>query len=58
MQQKENDLKTKFIKESNEETQQYILQKNKKTKTGAIIIIAFLVLIIVGVAVSWGFFEN
>ena len=49
---------TLIIKESNEETQQYILQKNKKTKTGAIIIIAFLVLIIVGVAVSWGFFEN
>ncbi|MDO6471692.1 hypothetical protein [Maribacter sp. 1_MG-2023] len=49
---------TKFIKESEEETQQYILQKNKKTKVGVTILVVFLVLLIVGVVISNVFFTN
>ncbi len=49
---------TKFVKESEEETQQYILQKNKKTKVGVTILIAFLVLLIIGVIISNVFFTN
>ena len=47
-----NDPKTKFIKDSDEETREYILQKNKKTKTAAIIIGSFLILLIIGIIVS------
>ncbi|SHJ55078.1 hypothetical protein [Maribacter aquivivus] len=49
---------TKFVKEPEEETQQYILQKNKKTKVGVTILIAFLVLLIIGVIISNVFFTN
>ena len=52
MKQQVNDPKTKFIKDSDEETREYILQKNKKTKTAVIIIAAFLILMIVGIIVS------
>jgi hypothetical protein len=57
MDAKENDSKTKFIKESNEETSHYILQKNKKTKLGAGIIIAFLLVLVLGIIISGVFFE-
>ncbi|WP_291967810.1 hypothetical protein [Maribacter sp.] len=49
---------TKFVKEPEEETQEYILQKNKKTKLGVTILIAFLVLLIGGIIVSNIFFTN
>ncbi len=54
----QNTQETKFVKESEEETQQYILQKNKKTKVGITILVAFLVLLIVGVIISNVFFTN
>ncbi|WP_199271556.1 hypothetical protein [Cellulophaga sp. L1A9] len=53
---KENDTKTKFIKESDDDTEHYVLQKNKKTKLGVGIIIAFLVVLILGVVLSGAFF--
>ncbi|WP_179213195.1 MULTISPECIES: hypothetical protein [Maribacter] len=49
---------TKFVKEPEEETREFILQKNKKTKLGATIVIAFLVLLIIGIIVSNVFFTN
>ncbi|MDF4220291.1 hypothetical protein PXC01_01755 [Maribacter sp. M208] len=49
---------TKFVKEPEEETQEYILQKNKKTKLGVTILVAFLVLLIGGIIVSNIFFTN
>ena len=52
MKGKEIDPKTKFIKDSDEETREYILQKNKKTKTAVIIIAAFLILLVVGIIIS------
>tara|TARA_R110000796_G_scaffold37722_4_gene95243 strand:+ start:140012 stop:140197 length:186 start_codon:yes stop_codon:yes gene_type:complete len=58
IQQKENDQSTKFIKESDEDTKQYILQKNRKTKVAAVIIISFLILLILGIVVSGVFFET
>ncbi|MBO0591575.1 hypothetical protein I2486_09150 [Cellulophaga sp. E16_2] len=55
---KENDPKTKFIKESDEDTKHYILQKNKKTKLGIGIIIVFLLVVIVGIIMSGVFFDS
>ncbi|MCR1023452.1 MULTISPECIES: hypothetical protein [Cellulophaga] len=55
---KENDAKTKFIKESDEDTEHYVLQKNKKTKLGTGIIIAFLLVLIVGIVVSGILFDS
>lgn len=52
MDKKENDQRVKFIKESDEDTNHYILQKNKKTKIGATIIIGMLVLIIGAIVIS------
>ncbi|MDP5232028.1 MAG: hypothetical protein NWQ38_16660 [Cellulophaga sp.] len=52
MQTKENDQSTKFIKEPEENTQQFIIQKNKKTKLAVIIILVFLVVIITGIVLS------
>lgn len=52
MQTKENDQSTKFIKEPEENTQQFIIQKNKKTKLAVIIILVFLVVIIIGIVLS------
>ncbi|MEB3345957.1 hypothetical protein U6A24_10825 [Aquimarina gracilis] len=42
----------KFVKEKEEERQDYIFQKNKKTKIGAKFIILVLILLIIGVIVS------
>ncbi|QLG44958.1 hypothetical protein [Costertonia aggregata] len=53
---KEREEKTKFIKEPDEPTREYILQKNKKTKLGIYILSAFLVLLIVGVIISVVYF--
>ncbi|WP_299318113.1 hypothetical protein [uncultured Maribacter sp.] len=54
----QNKQETKFVKEPEENTQQYILQKNKKTKVGVTILIAFLVLLIIGLVISNVFFTN
>ena len=55
---KQGPEKTEFIKDENETHDQYILQKNTKTKTAVYIIIAFLVLIVAGVIVSAIFFGD
>jgi len=49
---------TKFVKESEEETHEFILQKNKKTKLGATILITFLAILIIGIIISNVFFNN
>lgn len=56
MQEKEKDTNTEFIKEEDNPTQQFILQKNSKTKNAAIIITVFLVLLVGGIVVSGLFF--
>lgn len=52
MQEKENDIETEFIKEEDNDTQQFILQKNSKTKIAAIIITVFLVVLVIGIIAS------
>jgi len=49
---KQGEEKTEFVKEAGNNTDKFIFQKNKKTKVGAIIVIAFLILMIIGVIVS------
>lgn len=49
---------TKFVKEPEEKTRNYIFQNNKTTKTGAYIVAAFLVLLVIGVIVSIVFFGS
>ena len=55
---KENTKETKFVKKPKEETREFILQKNKKTKLGVTILISFLVILIIGIIVSNVFFTN
>ncbi len=56
---KENDNDSKFVKEEHESTQKFIFQKSTITKVAVIIVIAFLILIIIGlVASGTTFFEG
>lgn len=56
MDQKETDKNTEFVKEEHDPKRDYIFQKTGITKTGFWIIIAFLILIIIGLYVSGVFF--
>lgn len=47
---------TKFVKEPEEETPNYIFQNNKITKIGVYIVAAFMVLLMVGVIASIFYF--
>lgn len=55
---KQKPVETKFVKEPEEETREFILQKNKKTKLGVIILIVFLTIIIIAIVTSNMFFTN
>ncbi|WP_171017314.1 hypothetical protein [Maribacter sp. ACAM166] len=55
---KQGPEETQFVKESEEETREFILQKNKKTKLGVTILVVFLVFLIIGVIISNVFFNN
>jgi ABC-type lipoprotein release transport system permease subunit len=48
---------TEFIKDAENKTNQYIFQKNKITKTGMYIIIAFLIILVIGLFLSGFFLE-
>lgn len=49
---------TELVKEADNPKRNYIFQKTGITKTGFYIIIAFLVLLIIGIIVSGVFFES
>ena len=55
---KQGPEKTEFVKETKNETEKYIFQKNKKTKIGFIITAVFLVILIIGLIVSNQFLDN
>lgn len=55
---KQGTEKTEFIKEEEKKHDQYIFQKNTKTKTGSYIIATFLVLLVIGIIVSALFFGS
>lgn len=56
---KETDKDTKFVKEEYEPTRNYIFQKSNITKIAVVIVIAFLVLLILGIIASGtAFFES
>ncbi|SEL01769.1 hypothetical protein SAMN04488008_102630 [Maribacter orientalis] len=55
---KEGTEETKFIKEEEEKTKQFILQKNTKTKLGVTIIMVFLIILVIGIIISKIFFNN
>ncbi|WP_149304945.1 hypothetical protein [Pareuzebyella sediminis] len=50
--EKETDKDTEFIKEENKSTRKYIFQKNTITKVATIIVIAFLILLVIGLVAS------
>jgi len=52
------DEDTKIVKDENDKTTNFIFQNSKITKTGFFIIIAFLILLIVGVIVSGVFMDQ
>lgn len=58
MDTKQGPEKTEVVKEEGEKHDQYILQKNTKTKTAVYIIGAILVMIIIGIIISALFFGN
>lgn len=58
MAQKEGTEKTELVKEAHESKEEYIFQKNTKTKTGAYIIIGLLILLVLGVIASALFFDS
>ncbi|WP_339835764.1 hypothetical protein [uncultured Maribacter sp.] len=55
---KQGTEETKFIKEPEDKTQEFILQKNKKTKIGVTILVVFLAILIIGILISNVFFNN
>jgi cobalamin biosynthesis Mg chelatase CobN len=52
MAEKKGPEKTELVKEEHDGKEEYIFQKNPKTKTGTYIIIAFLVILVVAIIVS------
>ncbi|HZJ18861.1 MAG TPA: hypothetical protein VFD35_00725 [Pricia sp.] len=57
MDEKEKDQNTEFVKEEQDPKPNYIFQKTGITKTAFWIIIAFLILITIGLIVSGMFFD-
>ncbi|MFS4446506.1 hypothetical protein [Maribacter sp. 2307UL18-2] len=55
---KQGQEETKFVKEPEEPTRDYIFQKNQKTKTGTFIMIGFLVLLVIGIIISAIYFGS
>ena len=49
---KQGEENTEFVKEPENEKPDFIFQKNKKTIIGAVVIIAFLLLITLGIIIS------
>ncbi|MBC8770062.1 hypothetical protein H4O18_18830 [Arenibacter sp. BSSL-BM3] len=55
---KQSEENTELVKEKNDPKTNYIFQKNGITRTGFIIIVMVLILIILGITLSGAFFES
>lgn len=55
---KQGNEEVKFVKEPEEETQNYIFQKNKETKVGVFVFITILLFLIIGVITSVTYFTS
>lgn len=55
---KATDADTKVVKDENDKTDNFIFQNSKITKTGFIIIIVFLVILVIGVIASGIFLDQ
>ena len=55
---KSTDQDTKFVKDENDKTGNFIFKNSKLTKAGVIIILAFLVLLVIGVIASGVFMSE
>lgn len=59
MDKKETDKDTEFVKEEDEAKRSYIFQRTTITKVAVIIVVAFLILIIIGLVVTGtSFFDS
>ena len=56
MEEKQGTEKTEFVKEEHESKEEYVFQKNTKTKTGTFIIVGILIILVIGIIVSAVFF--
>ncbi len=52
MDKKEADKNTEFVKDEHESKRSYIFQKNTITKIAVAVVVAFLIIIIIGLVVS------
>ncbi|HEA22072.1 MAG TPA: hypothetical protein ENH87_14290 [Pricia antarctica] len=57
MEEKQGPEKTEFVKEENESKEEYVFQKNTKTKTGTYIIVGILIILVIGILISALFFD-
>lgn len=55
---KQGEEDAQFMKDSDDESSNYILQKNKKTKVGIYVILTVLILILAAISVSAFFFAE
>ncbi len=58
MTEKQGKEKIEFVKEEKDQTDNYILQKNTKTRSGITIILVFLIIVIIAIGVSWYYFRT
>ena len=55
---KVNDEDTKIVKDENDKTGNFIFKNSKITKTGFVIIVVFLIILIIGVIASGVFMDQ
>lgn len=55
---KQGEENTELVKEEREPKENYVFQKNPKTKIGAAVVVVVLILIILAIVVSGVFFET
>lgn len=57
MSAKQGEEEGKFVKKETDQTENYIIQKNTKTKSGFTIILVVIIIILVAIGVSWYFLK-